>query len=668
MTNYGQVQANEPDPNGGNDTDSETTDVVRRTDLAIDKRDDGSDAVAGTNYTYTLEVTNLGPSDSSGATVTDTLPADWQFVASSNASCGGNGADPETVTCTVGPFVSGAATSFTITVAVPSNAVPGTVTNTAHVQANETDPNGGNDTDSEETDVVARADLRLDKTDSPDPVMAGETLHLHADGDQQWSRDVQQVVIEDTLPTGVTPSGVQTCSWPVIPVGESRPMPDRRPSQHRHAGNHSEYCQRSAPVRSIRIQRTTPTRKRRRSFTEREISGYVWNDLNGDGVWDADEPGLNGWTVYLDLNDDGLLQSDEPWLVTQYDGQHDGAFRFANLPPGNYAVREWVPDAWRQTFPAGGDGAHRVTPPIQGGFGQTAAPNFGNNSIQVIQFITPLSVLRHDAALADRRFIRPADDPLTAWQGLNPSLPLQDYLDAFAPWQSFPVQNSSAATLRYTVTFERHVQSPGDAFLVITDEQLNPLVGDTITIDIPAGQTRRFFVFYDQPEMTPGDQVLRTYPDWYNQPETAGNEALTPAHTFARDDHLLVVTEVRDLLGTVLGGIELVCSPGRSLDFRQRHHLRWLRLHGRCPAIWPARSIFADCARRPSVGSHVRYQCTIRQRGRDDARNRLRRLRPAECRIHTRTQPVPRFGRPPGCDRRGLRHAVPGRRRSGSCG
>ena len=28
------------------------------TDLAIDKRDDGSDAVAGTNYTYTLEVTN----------------------------------------------------------------------------------------------------------------------------------------------------------------------------------------------------------------------------------------------------------------------------------------------------------------------------------------------------------------------------------------------------------------------------------------------------------------------------------------------------------------------------------------------------------------------------------------------------------------------------------
>ena len=107
VTNTAQVQANEPDPNSGNDTDSETTVVVRRTDLAIDKRDDGSDAVAGTNYTYTLEVTNGGPSDSSGATVTDTLPAHWQFVASSNVSCSGSGADPETVTCSVGPLVSG---------------------------------------------------------------------------------------------------------------------------------------------------------------------------------------------------------------------------------------------------------------------------------------------------------------------------------------------------------------------------------------------------------------------------------------------------------------------------------------------------------------------------------------------------------------------------------
>ena len=107
VTNTAHVQANEPDPNSGNDTGSETTNVIRHTDLAMDKRDDASDAVAGTNYTYTLEVTNGGPSDSSGGTVTDTLPAHWQFVSSSNASCSGNASDPETVTCTAGPLVSG---------------------------------------------------------------------------------------------------------------------------------------------------------------------------------------------------------------------------------------------------------------------------------------------------------------------------------------------------------------------------------------------------------------------------------------------------------------------------------------------------------------------------------------------------------------------------------
>jgi uncharacterized repeat protein (TIGR01451 family) len=568
VTNTAQVQANEPDPNGVNDTDSEETLVVQRTDLAIDKRDDGSDAVAGMNYVYTLEVTNDGPSDSSGATVTDTLPPQWRFISSANASCSGDGAEPETVTCAVGPLAPGAGTSFTIIVAVPSSAAPGIVTNTAQVQANEPDFGVSNDTDSEETNVVRRTDLAMNKRDDGSDATAGMNYTYTLEVMNLGPSDSSGATVTDTLPAGwalVSSSNATcggdandpqtvTCMLGPLPIGTQATLtltvavpagalPGTVTNWARvqahdfdpNAGN-NEDSEETAVVPGIGY-----------------VSGYVWNDLDGDGLWGAGEPGLNGWTVYVDLNDDGLLQAGEPWFVTQADGQHDGAFGFTNLPLGSHVVREWVPEAWRQTFPAGIDGAHRVASPIQGDFGQTAAPNFGNNLIQVIQFITPLSVLRQDAALPDQRFIRPADDPLTAWQGLNPALLLQDYLDVLAPWQAYPVQNASATTLRYEVTFERHVQSPGDGFLVITDEQLNPLAGDTVTIDIPAGQTRRFFVFYDQPELAPGDQVLRTYPDWYNQPETAVNEALTPAHTFAREDHLLVVTEVRDLLGTIQG-------------------------------------------------------------------------------------------------------------------
>lgn len=44
------------------------------------------------------------------------------------------------------------------------------------------------------------------------------------------------------------------------------------------------------------------------------ISGQKWNDLNGDGVKDENEPGLEGWTVFLDVNGNGIL--DPPVTVT----------------------------------------------------------------------------------------------------------------------------------------------------------------------------------------------------------------------------------------------------------------------------------------------------------------------------------------------------------------
>ena len=51
--------------------------AVLETDLTVDKSDDGTDAVAGGNYAYNIDVTNNGPSDSSGGSVSDTLPAGW---------------------------------------------------------------------------------------------------------------------------------------------------------------------------------------------------------------------------------------------------------------------------------------------------------------------------------------------------------------------------------------------------------------------------------------------------------------------------------------------------------------------------------------------------------------------------------------------------------------
>ncbi|MFB2879592.1 S8 family serine peptidase [Aerosakkonemataceae cyanobacterium BLCC-F46] len=40
------------------------------------------------------------------------------------------------------------------------------------------------------------------------------------------------------------------------------------------------------------------------------IQGKKWNDIDGDGIQDAGEPGLEGWTVYLDQNNNGTFDQD----------------------------------------------------------------------------------------------------------------------------------------------------------------------------------------------------------------------------------------------------------------------------------------------------------------------------------------------------------------------
>lgn len=77
------------------------------------------------------------------------------------------------------------------------------------------------------------------------------------------------------------------------------------------------------------------------------ISGQKWNDLNGDGVKDANEPGLAGWTIYLDQDNDGVLDSDELFTVTDDEGQ----YAFTDLPFGTYIVAELLQEGWKQTFP-----------------------------------------------------------------------------------------------------------------------------------------------------------------------------------------------------------------------------------------------------------------------------------------------------------------------------
>ena len=53
-----------------------------------------------------------------------------------------------------------------------------------------------------------------------------------------------------------------------------------------------------------------------------EIHGTKWNDLDGDGVRDAGEPGLEAWTIFLDQNTNGVLDAGEPNTLTDVNGDY----------------------------------------------------------------------------------------------------------------------------------------------------------------------------------------------------------------------------------------------------------------------------------------------------------------------------------------------------------
>ena len=121
-------------------------------DLAIGKSDSPDPVVVGSPLTYTITVTNHGPSTANGVTMTDSLLATLTFVsaAASQGSCSGT----VTVTCNLGSLSNGSSATVTIVV-TPSQ--PGGVSNTASVTAIEPDPDASNNSATQVTTIVKQA-------------------------------------------------------------------------------------------------------------------------------------------------------------------------------------------------------------------------------------------------------------------------------------------------------------------------------------------------------------------------------------------------------------------------------------------------------------------------------------------------------------------------------
>ncbi|HEV7571145.1 MAG TPA: hypothetical protein VGQ21_06565 [Thermoanaerobaculia bacterium] len=239
LNNTATVTGTNADPDTSNNSATASATVSASADLTINKTGPAS-ANAGTNITYTVTLTNSGPSAATAVSLTDAVPANTTFVSESQTagptfSCstpaaGGTG----TITCTIGLFPVGSAT-FSITLHIGAGVATGTViTNTANVSSTTSDPNPSGNTPSANTTVTAspNADLAITKTPAPGPYGTGQPLTYTIVVTNGGPSAAASVTVTDTLPAGTTlvsstPAGacsgspVVTCNAGTITNGGS---------------------------------------------------------------------------------------------------------------------------------------------------------------------------------------------------------------------------------------------------------------------------------------------------------------------------------------------------------------------------------------------------------------------------------------------------------------
>ena len=206
----GEVTADTNDPNPTNNSGNADTSVIGEADLVVSKSGPAT-AIAGTEITYTILITNQGETAAVVRDVKDSLPAgvtlvsavlekaDGSVTACAGAICqsGGVLARDETMTMTVVGQLSSGLSAGTL------------LTNTASAFTDgiTPDPDLGNNQAIVSTSITTQAALRATKVALNDPAYAGDLIQYQIVVYNDGPSDARSVTLTDTLPVSTTYAG-----------------------------------------------------------------------------------------------------------------------------------------------------------------------------------------------------------------------------------------------------------------------------------------------------------------------------------------------------------------------------------------------------------------------------------------------------------------------------
>jgi uncharacterized repeat protein (TIGR01451 family) len=158
-------------------TASDTDTVTTSATLAITKNDGVTSVVAGdgVTHTYTITVSNSGPSDAQNVSAADTWPAAFT-QGTATPSQGTTNAAGGNFTWSVGTLAKGASATLTVNYTVAASVAPGSYTNSATASSTTT---SNSPTASDTDTVTTSANLTITKSDdattsATDTVTAGD--------------------------------------------------------------------------------------------------------------------------------------------------------------------------------------------------------------------------------------------------------------------------------------------------------------------------------------------------------------------------------------------------------------------------------------------------------------------------------------------------------------